>query len=248
MEPSTLEAILTAVAAGRLSVDDALARLKPPEVRWDHDRRRRRGFSETVLGAGKTLEQVLEAVTAAEAERPILVTRVDPAWGPELERRVPEAVWHPVARAVTVGPLPSLKAGPPVAIVTAGTADRPVAEEARITLRVAGIPTELVYDVGVAGVHRLFGVLDLLRQARVVICIAGMEGALPGVVAALLAVPVIGVPTSVGLGAHAGGFVPLLTMLNSCAEGLAVVNIDNGFGAARLAQLIWQTAAPPEEA
>ncbi|MCL8207070.1 MAG: nickel pincer cofactor biosynthesis protein LarB [Actinomycetia bacterium] len=247
MEPSTLETVLTAVAAGRLTVAEALDRLKPPEVRWDHDRRRRRGFSETVLGTGKTFDQVLEAVETAR-ERPVLVTRVDPAWGPELERRVPDAVHHPVARAVTVGPLPPVRTGPPVAIVTAGTADRPVAEEARLTLRVAGIPTEVVYDVGVAGIHRLFGVLDTLRRARVVICIAGMEGALPGVVAALLAVPVIGVPTSVGLGAHAGGFAPLLTMLNSCAEGLAVVNIDNGFGAARLAQLIWQTAAPPEEA
>lgn len=201
----------------------------------DHDRRRRTGIPEVVFGEGKTPEQTLRLLGE--------LRHGDPS-APALATRCPEEVLASagsafpgetvtvdvVGRTVTVGPLPS-----PVgrtAVVTAGTTDLPVAHECRTTLRVLGVDVDLVPDVGVAGLHRLLGHLDRLRDADVVIVVAGMDGALPSVVAGLLAAPVIGVPTSIGYGVAAGGIAAATSMLASCSPGLVVVNIDNGFGAA----------------
>lgn len=242
MEPEAFEQ-LWSLSIGR----DAEAPQLPKDVRWDHARLKRRGFGETILGVGKTVEQVLEAIEAAGSTRPVLVTRANPDWLPKIQARVADVQYHDLARALVIGTAPPLRDGPPVAVVTAGTADRKVAEEALLTLELSGLPTRPIFDVGVAGLHRLLSVLDDIQAARVVIAVAGMEGTLPGVLAGLLSIPVIGVPTSVGVGAHGGGLVPLFTMLNACAEGLAVVNVDNGFGAARLAQLIWETGSKNSE-
>lgn len=246
MTSEQLRALLTQVQDNKVSVDQALALLEQetPVVRWDHDRVERRGFPESVLGSGKTLPQVIEALEAARHPL-VLATRIPPEWEAPLLSSVPHARYYGLARMVVVGDFPPQREGPEVAILTGGTADQAVAEEALLTLRASGIPARMVSDVGVAGLHRLLSVLPDLAKARTLIAIAGMEGTLPGVLAGLTRVPVIGVPTSVGMGAHFGGLVPLFTMLNACAEGLAVVNVDNGFGAARLAQLIWQAGEHP---
>jgi hypothetical protein len=199
----------------------------------------RRGFPEVVLGQGKTGEQVAAIVErlAAHADR-VLVTRVDEECFALVQRLVPQAVYHPLPRAITIDRLQDAPHRPGVMVVSAGTADLPVAEEAAITAELMENEIERAYDVGVAGIHRLLDQLPQLRQARVVVVVAGMEGALPGVISGLVAVPVIAVPTSVGYGASFGGLAPLLTMLNSCSPGIAVVNIDNGFAAGYIAALI----------
>lgn len=247
MDPADLLALLEAVLAGSVSPAEAQRRIRSPEVRWDGARARRRGFAETVLGTGKTPTQILAALAAA-GDGPILVTRVPPEQAREVQRVRPQVAYHPEARALVAGTLPAARPGAPVAVVTAGTADAPVAQEAVLTLAVSGIPVSLDQDVGVAGLDRLLAVVPRLRTAAAVVAVAGMEGTLPGVLAGLLPVPVIGVPTSVGPGLQGAGLVPLLAMLNACSEGLAVVNVDNGFGAARLAQLIWQQAHGRPEA
>ncbi len=249
MEVERLRALLEAVAQGRLSVDDALSALRdlPYQnlefARIDHHRPLRKGFPEVIFCQGKTPEQVAAiAVRLAERGR-VLATRATEAHFEAVRARLPEAVYHPQARSITVGELPSAPEQPYGVVLSAGTADIPVAEEAALTARMMGVRVETRYDVGVAGLHRLLEHLPLLQGARAVVVVAGMEGALPSVVGGLVRCPVIAVPTSVGYGAHFGGLAPLLTMLNSCAPGVVVVNIDNGFGAGYCLGLIAQSEA-----
>ena len=204
----------------------------------DHHRALRDALPEVVLGQGKTPEQVAEIARrlAGRAGR-VLVTRADRACADAVLAALPDATYHETARAITVDRRNDPKQ-PGVTVLCAGTADLPVAEEAAVTAELMGSAVERVNDVGVAGLHRLLDHLPSLRDARAIVAVAGMEGALPSVVAGLVAVPVIAVPTSIGYGASFGGITPLLAMLNACAAGVAVVNIDNGFGAGYLAAVI----------
>jgi len=205
----------------------------------DHHRALRCGFPEVVLGSSKTPTDLVaiaeEILTRSDT---LLVTRVDAERAAALLGALPGAEHHPRANAVTVRRGERSAGKPGVLIVTAGTGDVPVAEEARVTAEVMGQAPEVLHDVGVAGIHRVLGESARLRQARVVIVAAGMEGALPSVVGGLVGVPVIGVPTSVGYGLSLGGLAPLLGMMNACAPNVCVVNVDNGFGAGYLASLI----------
>ena len=220
------------------------ARRRPVEdlgfARVDHHREERCGFPEVIFGLGKTPEEIVAIGRSVlgHAER-LLVTRAEPAAAAALREAFPDARWEERARCVTVvrDREPRAPAGR-VLVVSAGTSDLPVAEEARVTAGVTGSRVDTLYDAGVAGIHRLLARTDLLDEARVVVVVAGMEGALASVVGGLCSVPVIAVPTSVGYGASFGGIAPLLAMLNSCAAGVAVVNIDNGFGAGFLASRI----------
>jgi NCAIR mutase (PurE)-related protein len=205
----------------------------------DTHRALRKGFPEVIFGAGKTPEQVLKiAATLLEHEQNVLATRVTAAHARVLRKKFRRAIHHELARCVTIEKKPLPKRPGTIAVICAGTSDLPVAEEAAVTAEIMGNCVERVNDVGVAGVHRLFNRLEGIRRANVVIVVAGMEGALPSVVAGLVAKPVIAVPTSVGYGASFGGLAALLGMLNSCASGLTVVNIDNGFGAGYAASQI----------
>ena len=246
MKAEQLEALLADVAAGRLTPGTALERLRhlPYEdlsfARIDHHRALRQGQPEVVFCEGKSLEQVVAICERLEAATgSFLGTRATEAMAGALRQRYPRVAWNLVARTVFLAhaeaPAP---AGGPVLVVSAGTSDLPVAEEAAVVAEAFGTRVERLMDVGVAGLHRLLSAGDTLRQARVVIVVAGMEGALPSVVGGLVAVPVIAVPTSVGYGASFGGLAALLAMLNSCAAGVTVVNIDNGFGAAAAASRI----------
>lgn len=205
----------------------------------DTHRALRKGFPEVIFGAGKTPEQVLKiAGKLLEREQSVLVTRVTSEHARSLKRKYRKAVHHELARCVTIESKPLPKRAGTIAVVCAGTSDLPIAEEAAVTAEIMGNNVERVHDVGVAGVHRLFGRLPTIQSANVVIVVAGMEGALPSVVAGLVSTPVIAVPTSVGYGAHFAGLAPLLGMLNSCGSGVTVVNIDNGFGAGYAASQI----------
>ena len=240
LHPDMLRKLLDDVADGRLAPDDALQRLAtlPYEdlsfARLDHHRALRCGLPEVIFGDGKTPEQVEEIFARlAAAGDTVLATRVTPEAALRVVQRVPDAVHDPLSRTVLLRPrLPASGDTSTVAIVCAGTADLPVAQEAQVTLRAIGIRTQPFFDVGVAGLHRVLSQLAGLRSATVLIVVAGMEGALPSVVGGLVSAPVIAVPTSVGYGASYGGITALLAMLNSCAAGVSVVNIDNGFGAA----------------
>jgi hypothetical protein len=205
----------------------------------DTHRALRKGFPEVIFGEGKTPEQVLKiAAKLLEHEQSVLATRVTAAHARLLRKKFRHAVHHEMARCVTIEKKPLPKRPGTIAVICAGTSDLPVAEEAAVTAEIMGNRVERVNDVGVAGVHRLFNRLEGIRRATVVIVVAGMEGALPSVVAGLVSKPVIAVPTSVGYGASFGGLAALLGMLNSCASGLTVVNIDNGFGAGYAASQI----------
>lgn len=208
-----------------------------PEHRLDLQRPDRLGMVEAVWGEHKSEGQIVAIARAfAAADRLTLVTRVDAAKAAAVQAQLPEVVGHPQARCLTLGPLPTPPPGPPpVALLSGGSSDRTVVAEAELALACHGIRCERLLDVGVAGLHRLLDVLPGLRQARVLIACAGMEGALPTVVAGLLPQPVIAVPVSVGYGVSAGGRAALDGMLASCAPGLTVVNIDNGYGAAMAA-------------
>ncbi len=248
MTPAELRTLLDAVSNGRLPADDAHTRLlaelrdQPFEdlgyARVDHHRGIRQGFPEVILGLGKTAEQITAIATRIVGRgHPLLVTRVDRAIWQHVNQAIPEAAYHEVARAITVNrDLPRGKGT--IVIASAGTSDVPIAEEAAVTADLMGNDVDRIYDVGVAGLHRLLSVRDRLSSARVIVVVAGMEGALPSVVAGMVSVPVIAVPTSVGYGASFGGIAALLGMLNSCANGVSVVNIDNGFGAGCLASMI----------
>ncbi|MFY9913531.1 MAG: nickel pincer cofactor biosynthesis protein LarB [Nocardioidaceae bacterium] len=214
-------------------------------ARLDVDRAHRTGDPEVVYGAGKTPEQVVELLTRlreAHPDRCVLATRLSDAAIALLRERLPAAVIDDVAKAATYGDLPVPRGQ--VAIVSAGTSDAPVAHEAALTVRVFGAATRLIPDVGVAGLHRVLGVRSELEEADCLIVIAGMEGALPSVVGGLTGRPLVAIPSSVGYGASFGGLAALLAMLNSCAPGVVVVNIDNGFGAGVFAARVARNAAP----
>jgi hypothetical protein len=243
MTRSSLEQLLARLERGectRAEVLEELARLPFRELgdaRVDLHRALRTGLPEVVLGAGKSADQIARiARVLLDEQGCALVTRVDRELAEDVRRRLPELEYHPAARLLARRCDPPLEAGAgTIAVVSAGTADLPVAEEAALCAEFFGQKVERVYDAGVAGLHRLLASLDVLRSARVAIAVAGMEGALPSVVGGLLARPVIAVPTS---GASFGGLAALLAMLNSCASNVVVVNIDNGFGAACAASLM----------
>lgn len=203
-------------------------------ARIDHHRALRQGMPEVVFGESKTAEQIsLIGAELLEGDGRVLITRVSAAKAQQVQNALPQLDYDPLARTLTYLPDESRKwLGAPVVVVTAGTSDLAVAEEACQTLRVAGVPVERVYDAGVAGLHRIVGDLPRLQIAPAIIVVAGMEGALPSVVGGMVPAPIIAVPTSVGYGAALNGFTAMLGMLSSCASGLTVVNIDNGFGAA----------------
>lgn len=245
MKQDMLRALLQDVATGRQSPEEAAGKLTSDTfadlgfAKVDLARERRNGYPEVIYGENKTAAQVIAiaAVLRVRATN-ILCTRLSPEKFASLKQAEPDAVYFEEARCALVNRAEVKQTDSYIAIVTAGTSDLPVAEEAAVTAEVYGNRVERIYDVGVAGIHRLFARLDVIRSAKVVIVIAGMEGALASVVGGLIDKPLIAVPTSVGYGAHLNGIAPLLTMLNSCASGITVVNIDNGFGAAYSASMI----------
>lgn len=254
MTPEQLRRLLAAVAAGERSPEEALrdlAELPYADLgfaKLDLHRELRNGLPEAVYAEGKRteeLELIGERMTAAHGR--VLMTRVRPEAAERLLAVWPEAVYHERARALTRGESPRVE-GAPIAVLAAGTSDLGVAEEAAICATFFGHEVERCFDVGIAGLHRLLGNLPAIRRAGVVIAVAGMDGALPTVVASLVPAPVVAVPTSVGYGASFGGLAALLTMLNGCAPGIGVVNIDNGYGAAVLASRISRMALPKAEA
>lgn len=239
--------LLQKVKDGSIEVGEALDRLRilPYEdlgyARLDHHRALRQGFPDVIFAQGKTPEQVANLMARlAEHNERVLATRASNEAYQAARARVPDAIYHEIGRLIVVNRTPEQDEYglPGIVIASAGTADMPVAEEAAITAGLMGNKVERLYDVGVAGLHRLLDRTETLQKAHVIIVVAGMEGALASVVAGLVSVPVIAVPTSVGYGASFNGLAPLLTMLNSCAPGVAVVNIDNGYGAGHLASLI----------
>jgi pyridinium-3,5-biscarboxylic acid mononucleotide synthase len=241
-----LENLLADVAAGRIAPGAALDRLRHlpfedlPFARIDHHRALRQGHPEVVFCQGKTTDQIVSICERlAVANGSFLGTRANEAVAIRLRQQFPTMVWNPLARTVHLPASDGPRTGTGVIlVVSAGTSDLPVAEEAAVVAEVFGHEVERLVDVGVAGLHRLLSASNQLERARVVIVVAGMEGALPSVVGGLVSVPVIAVPTSVGYGASFGGLAALLGMLNSCAAGVTVVNIDNGFGAAAAASRI----------
>lgn len=247
MKPELIEKLLARVAEGSLSARDAMQELRrlpfvdTRTARVDTHRELRTGSPEVVFGEGKTAEEIVEiARELRRAGHGVLATRVDDAKAQLVLRDLPELAHSPVARvlrSVTAVADGRARRGP-VAIVSAGSSDAPVAEEAHETLEFLGVDVVRVYDVGVAGIHRLLASRDRIDEARVAIVVAGMEGALPSAVGGLVSMPVIAVPTSIGYGASFGGLAALLGMLTSCAPGVTVVNIDNGFGAAVAAHLM----------
>ena len=248
MTPAELRALLESVGKGAVTTDAAHARLlaelreQPYEdlgfARVDHHRSIRQGFPEVILGIGKTPDQIAAIATRiVERGHPLLVTRADEAAWHMVHAVIPDAEYHASARAITrKGEVVPGKGA--IAIASAGTSDIPVAEEAAVTAELMGNRIERLYDVGVAGIHRVLRERGRLNDARVIIVVAGMEGALPSVIAGMVDVPVIAVPTSIGYGASFGGIAALLGMLNSCANGVSVVNIDNGYGAGCIASMI----------
>ncbi|MDH3349235.1 MAG: nickel pincer cofactor biosynthesis protein LarB [Desulfobulbaceae bacterium] len=247
MNDSQLKNILHLVRQGGLSPEDALDQLRSLSVevldcaRLDHHRTLRTGIPEVIFGENKSSDQLVEILSAMLRQQNVaLATRVDKEKAAIVTKALPALRYHQQARIITGNDefIPSDSGQGLTVIVTAGTSDIPVAEEARITMQWYGHPVETLYDAGVAGIHRLLAHQETLHRAAVIIVVAGMEGALPSVVAGLVSAPVIGVPSSVGYGTGAGGFSALLGMLNSCAPGIAVVNIDNGFGAACMAAAI----------
>jgi pyridinium-3,5-biscarboxylic acid mononucleotide synthase len=244
---TTTEAIglLEKYKAGGIGREKVLqAFLSPPVAdlgfaKVDLHRALRKGFPEVIFGSGKTPEQVVRiAAKLAESENCVLITRVGPEHARAVKKRFKKAVHREQARCITIEKYPTPKRAGTIAVVCAGTSDLPVAEEASVTAEIMGNRVERIVDVGVAGIHRLFQKLEVIQSANVVIVVAGMEGALPSVVAGLVRKPVIAVPTSVGYGASFGGLAALLGMLNTCGSGVTVVNIDNGFGAGYAASQI----------
>jgi hypothetical protein len=245
MDQQNLENLLQRLQAGEVNVPEAIEKLKhlPFEnlgfAHVDHHRAIRHGFPEVIFGRGKTPEQIAGiAEKLLERAANVLVTRTERSAFELVQQLEPTAQFHESCGAISVIRDRTERGKGTVAIVTAGTSDIPVAEEAAITVEAMGNQFLKLFDVGVAGIHRILSQRELLQAARVVICVAGMEGALPSVVGGLVSVPVIAVPTSIGYGASFGGVAALLGMLNSCASNVTVVNIDNGFGAGYVASLI----------
>ena len=242
---SNLKEILESVQKGQLDIESAAKRLRSGmyedigHSRVDHDRLERNGKAEVIFGEGKTVSQLNDIMGSLKKRgQDVLVTRLSAEKADQLSNAYPTAVYHESARIMTLKQSETASTESWIAVVCAGTSDLPVAEEARLTAQFYGNTVTPIYDAGVAGLHRLIADLDTLRDAKVVVAVAGMEGALPSVVAGLVTAPVIAVPTSVGYGASFGGVAALLAMLNSCGSGLSVVNIDNGFGAGYLASMI----------
>lgn len=250
MENRRLIELLQDVQSGNVSIDEALSHLRslPYEVvgdfaRIDHHRNLRCGFPEVIFGSGKSADQILQILHNMQGKAPqILVTRVDEEIYQAVQAEFPQAIYHSRARAITLGQVPESERLPGVLVVCAGTADIPVAEEGALTAEMTGSQVERLYDVGVAGLHRLLDQTQRLQKANAIVVAAGMEGALASVVGGLVSAPVIAVPTSVGYGASFNGLAALLAMLNTCAPGVTVVNIDNGFGAGYMAGMINQLA------
>ncbi|MCI0570634.1 MAG: nickel pincer cofactor biosynthesis protein LarB [Myxococcaceae bacterium] len=247
MDERRLKSLLAAVKAGRVSVEEATGQLKDlpfAELGFatvDTHRSVRFGFPEVVLGGPKTVEQLVGIVeTLAARKQTVLVTRLQPDKAARLTTRFPKAVYHPVARILHWPQGRKHRAGT-VAVVTAGTSDIPVAEEAAVTAEAMGATVRRIYDVGVAGLHRLLKRREDIQDAHAAVVVAGMEGALASVVGGLVGIPVVAIPTSVGYGASLQGVSALLTMVNSCASNVAVVNIDNGYGGGFYAALISRT-------
>src|SRR5205085_6268199 len=245
MDWRELKRLLRAFKQGELDEPEAARRISNlhfediGHARVDHARAERQGFPEVVFGAGKTRAQVVEIVEALARRTPnVLVTRTDEGTFGEVRNVCAEAEWHPSARMIRVMRDRTERGAGTIMVVTAGTSDSPVAEEAALTAEAMGNRIERVWDAGVAGIHRIFAERALLQKARVIIVAAGMEGALPSVVGGLVSVPIVAIPTSIGYGASFGGVAALLGMLNSCASNVTVVNIDNGFGAGFVASLI----------
>lgn len=239
MEHDKIRKLLRKVQDRSCSVEQAISQLAHLPysdlgmAKVDHHRTLRCGYAEVVFGMGKRPEDVVRIVeNGLSSSSCVLATRVDDLQVAALKARYSDVVHNPQARTLRVGSPVKSKTKRTVSVLTAGTSDIPVAEEALETLRAFGCPANHYYDVGVAGLHRLLDVLPALQSAAVIICVAGMEGALPSVVGGLVACPVIAVPTSIGYGSSFNGLAALLSMLNTCASGVTVVNIDNGFGAA----------------
>jgi NCAIR mutase (PurE)-related protein len=244
---TTSEAIqlLEAFRTGKITRDRVLRAFQSAPLadlgfaQVDKHRALRKGFPEVIFGSGKTPDQTVKiAANILTQEQRVLITRVAPEHARALRKKFKQAVHHPIARCVTIEKRPLPKRSGAIAVICAGTSDLPVAEEAAVTAEVMGNRVERVHDAGVAGLHRLLPHLETIQSASVLIVVAGMEGALPSVVAGLVSRPVIAVPTSIGYGANFGGVAALLAMLNSCASGVTVVNIDNGFGAGYAASQI----------
>jgi hypothetical protein len=241
-----LEDLLKRVKLGKITLDEAMAELKslPFEdlgfTRIDHHRSLRKGFPEVIWGEGKTSGQILSIIKQLKRKgQNILITRLEEKKAKAIKKVFPKSQYYPMSKVLTYLTHPVKSAGKgTILVITAGTTDIPVAEEALVTARFMGNRAEALYDVGVAGIHRLLSERQRLEAASVLVVVAGMEGALPSVVGGLVDRPVIAVPTSIGYGASFGGVTALLAMLNSCASGVAVVNIDNGFGAGYMASLI----------
>lgn len=251
MNPARLRELLERVAAGEATVESALDSLKtlPYEdlgfAHLDMHRALRRGLAEVIYCKGKTVDEVRILFSRlAETGNNILATRADSAMADAVRAQLPETVYHERSGALVLRQNENrMDCLGPILVVSAGTSDIPVAEEAALTAAIMGNPVKTVYDVGVAGIHRLLGRLREIREASVLVVVAGMEGALASVVAGMVSVPVVAVPTSTGYGASFGGLAALLAMLNSCADGVTVVNIDNGFGAGYAASVINQLPA-----
>lgn len=244
MDAESLRILLARVRDGRVGVDEALEQLRDlpfediGDAKLDHHRTLRTGLPEAVFAQGKTPRQVAETFSTLASRSPMaMATRADRAAYDAVLELQPDAIYHERARIIARGSMPPTGNGY-VAVATGGTADLPVAEEAAVTLELLGHRVERLFDVGVAGIHRLLAHRQALVDASVVVVVAGMEGALASVVSGLVSCPLVAVPTSVGYGANFGGLAALLSMLNSCAPGVAVVNIDNGFGAAAFAHLV----------
>lgn len=240
-----MENVLREVFERKISPEEALRLLKDYPykdlsfAKIDHHRELRRGFPEMVYGGGKTEDQILKiALEILKKRSNLLVTKVEPEVFKKIKKEIPAVRYNALGKTAYLKKKKPSPGKGKIVIITAGTSDIPVAEEASVTCDLLGNEVEKIYDVGVAGIHRLFGEMEKIKDARVIIVIAGMEGALPSVVAGITDIPIIGVPTSIGYGASLNGLAALLAMLNSCPGGVGVVNIDNGFGAAYLASLI----------
>jgi pyridinium-3,5-biscarboxylic acid mononucleotide synthase len=245
MDQDQLRLLLEEVRTGAVNVDAAVERMRHlpfEDLGWaklDHHRALRHGLTEVIFGKGKTPEQIaIIAARLLEKSPNLLITRADESIAARLKHTFPDAEYFALSGAVRVWRDRAIRGKGKLAVVCAGTSDIPVAEEAQVTAEVMGNEVEAIYDVGVAGIHRLIASSERLSQARVVVVAAGMEGALPSVVGGMVSAPVIAVPTSVGYGASFHGLAALLGMLNSCASNVTVVNIDNGFGAGYVASLI----------
>jgi NCAIR mutase (PurE)-related protein len=245
MDLNEIEKLLRAHRSGEMGTAEAarlIGELHYEDIgyaRVDHARRSRQGFPEVVFGAGKTRQQVVGLVERLVRHAPnVLVTRTDEGTFGEVRNVVTDAEWHEAARMIRIRRDHTERGMGEITIATAGTSDIPVAEEAALTAEAMGNRVQRIWDAGVAGIHRILAERELLQRSRVVVVVAGMEGALPSVVGGLVSVPVVAVPTSVGYGASFGGVAALLGMLNSCASNVTVVNIDNGFGAGFVASLI----------